>query len=172
MDFTVRIAAAAALTGAGALIGRAFSSAARRRASELHSLAGAISQLSRLMIDMKLPLPEALSRAGHELFAKAGMLLSEQSGASPGECFTEAYNSMAARGQPLDCLLEPDGEALYNMFAALGAGSARSQAAMLAASADEVRALSEAAAKKRDEQGKLYMSLGALAGLALSILIM
>ena len=174
MDFAVqiglRVAASAALVASGALAGRSMAGSQRRRAEALHQLAGAVDALAHAMLARRLPLGDALSDPGCAAFGQAGRLVS--AGHAPEAAWRAAYAGLSARGGPLDALRAEDARALATLFQGLGVGGAQAQRALLDEAGRTLAQLGEAAQKARDEQGRLYTTLGALTGMAAAVMLL
>ena len=116
-----------------------------------------------------MPLQDALSLAGGIFVETAGEM---EGGAPPGEAWNRAEGRLTERGGMLDCLEECDKTALRRLFDGLGAGGLQTQRLVLTEAEEELERLAAQAQKKREEQGRLYASLGALGGLAMALILM
>jgi len=164
----LRLIAAAILSTACALAGRAVAGACVRRAKALVSLADSVQKLRVDMLDKLLPLKEALQNGHPAMRAVAGAM----AGCGAGAAWRRAKDELSARGGALDCLTAPDLEALGELFDGLGESGAAQQRILLASAMESLEALRREADKKAREESKLYATLGFLAGLSLAILLM
>jgi hypothetical protein len=128
-----------------------------------------VKRLRIEMIERRMPLRDALSRAGGVFLEAAGEM---EGGAPPGEAWIRAEGRLTERGSVLDCIGECDKTAFRRLFDGLGAGGLQTQRLVLSEAEEELERLSEQARKKREEQGKLYASLGALGGLAMALILL
>ena len=140
-----------------------------RRAEALHEAVCGVRRLKIEMLERRMPLQEALSLAGGAFEAAAGEM---EGGAPPGEAWEQAKKAQTARGAPLDALEESDLTALTGLFGRLGEGGLQTQHLALSEAEEELQRLCDQARRKRDEQGKLYASLGGLGGLALALMLL
>lgn len=169
MEATIRIGAACVMTAASAWGGRMMACAQARRAETLRELAAGVKRLKIEMLERRLPLHEALSLAGGAFGAAAGEM---EGGAPPEEAWRRARERLSQRGALLDSLTGDDCTALGRLFQGLGAGGLQSQRLVLSEAEEEISRLYDQARRKREEQGKLYASLGALGGLALALILL
>jgi len=169
MEMMVRIGAACVMTASGAWGGKMLAGAQERRARALHEAGEAVRRLKVEMLERNMPLRDALSECGG-LFSQAAEAMNAGSG--PGAAFEEAFQQMRRHGKPLDCLTEADEVALRRLFSGLGEGSSQAQRLLIEDAQEELSRLQRQAARKREEQGKLYGSLGALSGIALALLML
>ena len=121
------------------------------------------------MLERRMPLKEALERSGGAFSAAAGEM---EGGAPPGEAWERVRQTLSARGGMLDALGESDLTALNRLFGRLGEGGLQTQRLALTEAKEELQRLHDQARRKRDEQGRLYASLGGLGGLALALLLL
>lgn len=164
----LRIVAAAALSVASMLAGRAVAGACVRRAQTLGALIEALKKLEVDMLDRLLPLREAL-QGGH---AAMRAVAEAMKGCPASEAWRRAGAALTARGGALDCLTAPDMTALTELFDGLGASGAAQQRILIGGALESLEALRGEADRKAREESKLYATLGLLAGLSLSILLM
>jgi len=170
MEMTVRIGAACVMTAASAWGGRLLAAAQGRRAEELNRLSEGVRRLEIEMLERRMPVREALEACGLPAFRLvAGQM---EGGAPPGGAYAAAEGSLYDRGGALDCLDEGDRTALKRLFGGLGEGGAQAQRLVLNEAAEELARLAGQARRRREEQGKLYASLGGLGGLALALLLL
>ena len=121
------------------------------------------------MLERRLPLKDALSLSGGAFSAAAREM---EGGAPPGEAWKKAEQALTERGALLDSLEESDRTALRRLFEGLGSGGLQAQRLVLGEAEEELQRLYMQARRKREEQGKLYASLGALGGLALALMLL
>ena len=169
MMAAVRAGAACVMTAAGAWGGNLLAGAQKRRADTLAQAYSGVRRLEIEMLEKRMPVREALSACGG-LFEETARQM--EGGAPPGEAWEAARKKLQARGALLDSLEEGDMTALGRLFSGLGAGGVQAQRLGLNEAAGELERLAGQARKKREEQGKLYASLGALGGLALALLLL
>ncbi len=168
MGMMLRLVAAALLSAACALAGRAVAGACVRRAKALAALTDSVQKLRVDMLDKLLPLKEALSNGHPAMRAVAEAM----AGCGAGTAWRRAQETLTRRGAALDCLTAPDLEALGALFEGLGESGAAQQRILLASAMESLEALRRQADKKAREESKLYATLGFLAGLSLAILLM
>lgn len=140
-----------------------------RRAEALRETVCGVRRLNIEMLERRMSLKDALERAGGAFLAAAGAM---EGGAPPGEAWNRVEKQLTERGGALDCMEEGDRTALRRLFEGLGCGGLQAQRLVLSEAEEELSRLYEQARKKREEQGKLYASLGALGGLALALLLL
>lgn len=164
----LRFVAAAALSIACMLAGRAAAGARVRRAATLAALIEGLKRLEIDMLDKLLPLKEALMN-GH---AVPRAVAEAMRGCGAAEGWRRSRAALAARGGPLDCLTAEDLAALDALFDGLGATGSAQQRILIRGALEALAALRGEADRKAREESKLYSTLGLMAGLSLSILIM
>ncbi len=164
----LRLIAAALLSAACALAGRAVAGACVRRAQALGALMDSVQRLRVDMLDKLLPLREALS-TGHPVMRAVSEAMAR---GGAGQAWRRVQGALTARGGALDCLTRQDLEALSTLFEGLGESGAAQQRILLSGALDALESLRGEADKKAREESKLYATLGFLAGLSLAILLM
>lgn len=164
----LRLIAAALLSVACALAGRAVAGACVRRAKALAALTDSVQRLRVDMLDKLLPLKEALKN-GHPAMRSVAEAMT---GCGAGTAWRNAKGALTGRGAALDCLTAPDLEALGALFDGLGESGAAQQRILIASAMESLDVLKREADKKAREESKLYSTLGFLAGLSLAILLM
>lgn len=169
MDMAMRLGAACVMTAASAWGGRLMAGAQERRAQALREMVSGVKRLEIEMLERRMPLHEALALAGGAFSAAAGEM---EGGAPPGEAWQQAGKALTERGGMLDSLEESDLTALARLFSRLGEGGLQTQRLALTEAAEELERLHEQARRKREEQGRLYASLGGLGGLALALMLL
>lgn len=169
MNAAVRVGAACVMTAVSAWGGRLMAGAQSRRAEALKEAVGGVRRLNIEMLERRIPLKEALSLSGGAFSAAAREM---EGGAPPGEAWKKAEEALIQRGEMLDSLEESDRTALGRLFEGLGCGGLQAQRLVLSEAEEELERLCGQARKKREEQGKLYGSLGALGGLAAALMLL
>jgi stage III sporulation protein AB len=164
----LRLFAAAALSVACALAGRAVAGACVRRASTLGELIDSVRRLEVNMLDKLMPLREAL-QCGHEAMRAVADAMQ---GCGASGAWHRAKEALLMRGGALDCLACEDVEALCTLFEGLGTSGAAQQRLLIGGAIESLQALKGEADKKAREESKLYSTLGLLAGMSLAILLM
>lgn len=169
MDSAMRVGAACVMTAASAWGGKMLAGAQARRAETLKEALNGVRRLNVEMLERRMPLREALELCGGAFEAAARRM---EGGAPPGEAWSRTAAELHARGGLLDSLQEGDMTALKRLFEGLGSGGVQAQRLVLNEAAEELECLWGQARRKREEQGRLYASLGALGGLALALLLL
>ena len=169
MDIAVRLGAACVMTAASAWGGRMMACTQARRAETLRAVLAGTRRLSVEMLERRTPVREALAACGGAFAETAGQM---EGGAPPGEAYEQAIIAMRERGGLLDSLEEGDLAALRRLFSGLGEGGLQAQRLVLNEAAEELERLAGQARRKKEEHGKLYTSLGALAGLAAALMLL
>lgn len=164
----LRLGAAAVMTLCCFLIGRALADAQSRRVQALGEWREALERLHLTMLEHLTPLTQALLASSCASMRAVGERMQAER-CSPDAAWQDVRAQWRARGQALDCLEGSDFQALDRLFEGLGETGRSSQQRLLDQTTEELSLLQQAARQKLKEQGKLYGSLGALAGLALSI---
>ena len=161
----MRIAAALIMTAACGGVGYSAARSQLRRRRALTELGQALDRLEINMLEQRLPLAEALRRAGHPLLERAARKMDEL---SPEESLRRAAEELSERMGPLDALTRDDMTAVHHLARELGRYDAHRQRLLLHETRGELRALEEQAARQAAQKNRLYVSLGALGGLMLS----
>ena len=169
MEMMIRIGAACVMTVSGALGGKMLAGAQERRARALHEAGEAVRRLRVEMLERNMPLKEALLTCGGLFSEAAGAM---ETGSGPGEAYEQAMEKLGVRGGDFDCLTEDDRTALRRLFTGLGSGGAQAQRLLIEDAQEELTRLEKKAVSKREEQGRLYGSLGALSGIALALIML
>lgn len=167
--WTVKLFAGIALTLAGAVTGRVFADAKKRRADQLSKLCQAIERLPVVMLERRMPLDQALSRVGHEGFNAVSRAMKSERSADMA--WKASLGELRAKDGELSALEDDEIEILNGMFSSLGLSGAAEQRILLDGTREALSALYDKARKKADEQAKLYSTLGLLTGLAVAILL-
>ena len=158
-----RLALAAIVIFACALMGHAFAKGNVRRAKLLAETMDGMQFLKVHMLDRLLPLAAALEKSQAYILKEIGALMK---GCSAWDAWQALCLRERARGRQMDCLTEDDVDALNAFFDGLG-GSGRSEHKAIFDSAIKTLGHLESAARKDGaEKVRLYTTLGALAGVA------
>ena len=168
MNAGMKLAAALILTAACAALGWSAALKQTRRAKALRALCHAVSRLKEDMLEKRMPLRDALAASRHPLMTRAAR---ESEACEPGEALRMAAASLSMRGGELDSLTREDMAAIERLAGELGQGGAARQRLLLSETEEELCALASGAEKLAAERGRLYVSLGALGGLALAVLM-
>lgn len=168
---TIKIMAGCLLSICGLLAGRALSSSTARRVKELNALRDALSPLESKMLGELLPLSDALRAMRHETLTHVADLM-EQKPLSVKEAWAEASDKAFSRSGTLDCLTKEDRAQLDSFFSELGMSGRAEQKALIERTRDALKILHDDALVRAKETGKLYSTLGALAGMALAIALL
>ena len=168
--WALRLTAAAVLTLSGAAFGRSLSGARRLGHAQLVSLNEALSRLEVWMLQKHMPLAEALRATGHDVFDAVAQGMS--TGQAPGAAFDTSEKTLRLRGGGMSCVDGEDIKRMRAFFMALGASGASEQRLLIESTRAELLLHIGKAREQAQEQAKLYMSLGLLSGLALSIFLM
>jgi len=169
MEAAMKMGAACVMTAASAWGGKLLAGAQQRRAEALREAVNGVRRLNIEMLERRMPLKDALL-AADGLFSFAAREM--EGGAPPGEAWLRAEPALRERGAMLDCAEESDRTALRRLFEGLGGGGLQAQRLVLSEAEEELTRLHQRAQKRREEQGRLYASLGALGGLALALLLL
>lgn len=145
-------------------------SAQERRAQTLKELLEAVRRLTVEMLERRMPLADALEACGAELCARTAVQM--RMGATPAQAYARSIGAFRERGGRLDSLDEEDMTALKRLFDHLGEGGVQTQRLVLREAEEELERLSERARSRHQEYGRLYTSLGGLAGIAVALMMM
>lgn len=165
----MRIALMACAVAACTMCGHALAGSAERRRKMLCDLLRGLRQLRIELGSVRNPLEYALRQTEFPLFISVANALSHEKNVS--DAWSSVRDRECRRGGKADCLASDDLSALDRLFDHLGASGQESQLESLQSC---ILFLEESLsdAKERSAQiGKLYASLGFLAGLALAILM-
>lgn len=164
----VRMAAALMLSAVCGGIGYSAARVQVRRRRALEEIGRAVDRLEIDMLEKRLPLEEALSGAGHMLFKKAAGYCRDM---EPDKALRRAAGELSGSMGALDALTEDDMTAVYHLSDELGRHGAQRQRLLLHETREELRRLEAQAARRASERNRLYVSLGALGGLIVSIVL-
>lgn len=165
----VKLILACAIVIACTLSGRAFADAASRRANTLTELAKALSLLQIQIVHMLQPLNIALQRTENIIFIQIAEKL--QDSETVIQAWHAVFKSAAKRGGYADCLHKTEINALNAMFEALGQSVCRGEAALIHGTCEIIEQCRDEAIAENLRSHRLYVSIGALSGLAIAILL-
>ncbi len=169
-EWMVKLGAAAAITAACALAGRALCQKEQRRVSMLQAFIRALPQLRLSMLERLTPLEAALRESGCPLFAHIAGNMAD--GMSACEGWQRCREELTAQGAMLDCLLPEDLQRLDVLFESLGGTGKSGQQLLLDSAESGLLELLGKANARAEERGKLYTNLGLLLGLAIAICLL
>ena len=165
---TGRLIIAAVLTLFSYLAGRAFGSAPSREADSLRMLMDDLQMLRTLTLERLVPMGDALSEMRVPLLRQAGERMRKNAALTPQRAWAEAVE--AQRDEPVP-LPQVDAEELERLFQGLEVLGRSEHAEQYARTIERLgRREGELRAAGRDKR-RLYASLGAMTGLAVSILL-
>lgn len=152
------------------LCGNAMAAASRRRVRLLGSILPGLKRLRLHMISMFEPLHQALGASGcAALEAVAGQM-------SPGVSAAQAWAALCGaerrRGGGLDALAPADMRALDTLFDQLGESGRDQQELLIGGACAALEAQLEVARQRAAEADRLYVSLGALTGLMIALILL
>ena len=162
MDSTGRMAAGVAVMAGCAVLGWILARGLGRRAEFLENTLRAVKALERAVCLRRTELAGALAETGFSPFVQASEAMWNDM-LSPEDAWRKAREG--GNGS------EWEDAALDRLFAALGRGGMEDQKAALREAREALEEELARAKKQREETGKLYPALGALAGLAAAILL-
>jgi len=160
----VKLLLCGVLTLASALIGRGIALAGSERVRNLRALADSVDKLQILMLEQLKPLAVALRDTGNSLFI---CLAKEGNGGDVREAW---HRMITAKPEEIAWMKEPESRILAVLFRELGESGTRAERAALASAERELRRIGEEAAAEAAGKPRLYTVLGALAGLAASVM--
>ncbi len=165
---TGRLAIAAALTLFSYLAGRAFGGTPSREADTLRMLMDDLQMLRTLTLERLVPMGDALSEMRVSLLRQTGERMRKNASLTPGRAWAEAVE--AQRDEPVP-LPQADAEELEQLFQGLEVLGRGEHAEQYARTIERLgRREGELRAAGREKK-RLYASLGAMTGLAVSILL-
>lgn len=159
----IRLALGCAVVIFCALAGKSFGGANARRVKMLAEIMDALQMLRVHMLDRLMPLEAAMCRSQSKLLNEIGDALGNAGAAS---AWQDVKARELRRGGLLDCLTLRDIEVLDCLFSALGSTGRREQRPVIDSAIKELGLLEAAARSESGEKGRLYTTLGALAGVA------
>lgn len=164
----LKIFAAAAVTIAFAMCGRAMAQGAQRRLRTILELMDGLKRLRIQMVEQLETLSRALAQSGSPILTAVSALICETVGAQ--EAWMHLCRKECARGGRLDGMTLRELEPLGRMFEQLGA-SGRSEQAQIVESCLAALEDSRREAQERALQAaRLYPTVGGLVGLMLAVL--
>jgi len=152
-----------------AMCGRVLSGPAERRYKTLCELQRALRTLHIQVCCMLEPLQDALRQADFPLFLSVSDRLSAHE--SVMDVWRQVKRSECRRGKAADCLSEMDMNILDRLFSRLGSSGIEGQGDAIMGCISSVEAMLDEAKIRAAETGRLYTSLGFLAGLGAAILL-
>ena len=162
----IKLALSAAVICFCTMTGRMFAGRNSRRARMLAELMDAIQLLRVHMLDRLLPMKAALERSQSFALNETGAAMDGTSAAAAWQIVKERQ---LRRGGKLDCLSARDIDVLDKLFESLGTTGISEQRPIIDGTIKELGLLEAAAKAECNEKGRLYTTLGALAGVALVI---
>lgn len=160
-----------ALTAFSALAGRALAGANIKRAAQLRVLMDDIQYLRAATLERLLPLSNALMEMKSPYLKLMSQKLGEEGVTSAQSGWASIKDAQLKRGGALEGYMEEDLEPLDALFAALSVSGRRVHEAQYAQALERLGRREEYYQVLGKEKLKLHTSLGALAGLALSVLL-
>lgn len=152
------------------LCGNAMAAASRRRVRLLNSVLMGLKRLRLHMISMFEPLHQALAASGcAALEAVAGQM---PPGVSAAQAWAALCGTERRRGGRLDALAPEDMRALDMLFDQLGESGRDQQELLIGAACAALEVQLEAARQRAAEADRLYVSLGALTGLMIALILL
>ena len=163
----LRVLLALVAIGSGAMIGYVCAAPFYRRARTLRQLQSAVLRLNSLMLEAGESAVRALNETESGLFHDVAAQTERFSLAA---AWKSVRTAAVKRGGALDSLEPADLGILDSLFSALGATGRKDQRRLLEGSATALQQQAEAAQARLGEKGRLYTTLGLLAGAALVML--
>ena len=160
----LRMILAAVVVIGGGLCGKALSDAARLRARTLRALMEDVRLIRVHMVSMFEPVPDSLARASADLLRQVA------EGMRGGHSAAGAWKAIRPAAGVRYALDREDREALDALFDQLGESGRESQDALLTGAAEKLERLADAAEERARAAGRLYGTLGLLAGLLLAVI--
>lgn len=165
---TGRLIIAAALTLFSYLAGRAFGGTTSREADLLRMLMDDLQMLRTLTLERLVPMGDALSEMRVPLLRQTGERMRRNAALKPERAWSEAFEAQRGEAVPLP---QADAEELERLFQGLEVLGRGEHAEQYARTIERLgRREEELRAAGRDKR-RLYASLGAMTGLAVSILL-
>ena len=151
------------------LSGSVMAGAVRRRVRLLEALIQGIGRMRPHMIGMFEPVGRALEASGCPLLEAVGAQM--QPGVGVSEAWAVARRAEGRRGGGIDALTPEDTEILNRLFDQLGETGRDQQELLLTGVSAALERNLEAARKRVGEADRLYISLGALTGLMIALIL-
>ncbi len=149
--------------------GRSLCCGKKRRAAMLADLLAGLRVLRLRMLNSVEPIGVLLRRSDAALLKQLGDSLRE--GASLKACWQELRLAQSRRGGMLDSLASDDIAIFDDLLRHLGQSGREEQSELLSTVIARMEEASAAAQKRFQDASKTYTALGALAGVALCILL-
>lgn len=165
----MRFALALCVVVGCAMCGRAMASASRRRAETLAALVRGLRVLRVHMLRMFEPVGQALAATECPPLMKIGRAMGP--GVSAWEAWSAASPGECRRGGSIDALTAEDRRILEDVFRQLGESGREQQDILLSAAIALLEQNRESAAAGAKEADRLYLSLGALTGLMIALIV-
>lgn len=152
-----------------ALCGSAMAGATRRRVRLLESLHQGVRLLRHHMIGMRQPIQLALSGTSCDVLTALGEAM--RPGMRASEAWAEFSKKERRRGGKLDALTREDMAILDALFDQLGESGWAQQELLLGNACSALERNLEQARQRNAETDRLYVSLGALTGLMIALIL-
>lgn len=166
MRFVLALCVVAACT----LCGNAMAAAARRRVRLLEALIQGLKRLRLHMISMFEPVRHALMASDCEILGAVGGNMAP--GLSAARAWAATRAAARRKGGALDALDPEDLRALDGMFDQLGESGRDQQDLLIGGACAALERQLEAARRRTAEADRLYVSLGALTGLMIALILL
>lgn len=167
----MRFALALCVVVGCALCGATMTGARRRRIRLLESLVKGIRLLRVNMIVMLEPVQHALKASGSGALEAVSAAMARNPGVSAAEAWKDVCQSKRRRGGEIDALSQEDVLALDKLFEQLGESGREQQDILLNATCEKLGQNLEAAKRQAAEADRLYISLGAMTGLMIALIL-
>ncbi len=166
----LKLLAAALVTFCAAFAGRAFAASHMRAADALGMLMDDLQLLRSMTLERLLPMHSALAEMRFKPLRLAGEHM-RRSSISAYDAWALVCDSERKRGGSLEYMTDDDASEVSKLFQALGSLSRRDHEAQYSQALSRLGKCEEAARQRGREKLRLYASLGALAGLAVSVML-
>lgn len=151
------------------MCGYSLSGAAARRCMLLEELLRSLRTLRIQILHLLEPLPAALDHTGFPLFCKTAERLNESESAK--DAWHAVMKFECAKGRQADCMNERDISALDKLFEQLGVSGCEAQNEAISGCILYIEETLTEAKEHRSQIGRLYTSIGFLAGLGAAIVL-
>ena len=151
------------------LCGSAMAGAMRRRVRLLESLSQGLRVLRLHMVSMFEPVQQGLRASGCDVLTAVADGMTP--GVSAREAWARVLRTQRRRGGGIDALNPEDIAVLNALFEQLGESGRDQQDILLTGTCAALERQIAAARKRTDEADKLYVSLGALTGLMIALVL-
>ncbi len=166
----IKLLAAALLTFCAAFAGRAFASSHMRAADAIRMLMDDLQLLRSSTLERLLPMHGALAETRFKPLRLTGEHM-QKSGVSAFDAWALVCESERGRGGSLEYMSDDDVTEVSKLFRALNSLGRRDHEAQYSQALSRLGKCEEAARQRGREKLRLYASLGALAGLAVSVML-